>query len=67
MSLLFDGALVGFAVAVGVAFKKHGTLKNVMASASKEAANLEALGSKIAADAKPAFDTIVARLKALKP
>jgi hypothetical protein len=66
MSLIFDAVIIVAAVAVGVAFYKHGTLKNVVASAKKEASNLESIASKVADEAKGSFNAIVARLKTIK-
>lgn len=57
--------VVALGIAVGLAFYKHGTLQNVLASAKREAENLEALASKVDADAKADYAAIVARLKAL--
>lgn len=66
MSLLFDVVVVAAVVAVYVAYKKHKTTVAVVASAKKEASILETIGSKIADEAKVAYDAVVARLKALK-
>jgi hypothetical protein len=56
---------VSAAAAIGIAFKKHGTLTAVLASAKKEASNLEAFAARIPADAKVEYAAIVARLKTL--
>ena len=76
MSLIIIGLAVAAAVAIGVAFYKHKTLAAVEASAKKEAAylktaavaeaqNLEALASKVEADAKIDYASMIVRLKAL--
>ena len=65
MSLIIIGLVVTAAVSVGLAFYKHGSLQNVLASAKREAENLEALASKVEADAKTDYAAIIARLKTL--
>lgn len=63
--ILEIGLVVSLAVAVGLAFYKHGSLAAVEASAKKEAALIEAEAAKLEGDAKTTLSAIVARLKAL--
>ena len=65
MSLIIIGLVVTAAVAIGLAFYKHGSLAAVKASAVKEAENLEALASKVEATAVADYKAIIARLKTL--
>lgn len=53
------------AVAVGIAFKKHGTLTAVLASAKKEAVNIENAVVSAEAKVKAEVLAIAARIKSL--
>lgn len=64
-TIVFVGTLIAALAAIGFALKKHGTLMAVVASAQREAENIEALAGKIDAEARSEFAAIVARLKAL--
>ena len=78
MSFIVDGAIV-VAVAAGVAVYKHFTKKTAVVTApvpatpapatssaiATEVAKLEALGSKISADAKADFTAAIAKIKSL--
>jgi len=65
MNLILDVAITVAAVSIIVAFYKHKTLKNVVASAKKEISYLEYLGTKISSEAKTDYANVIARLKSI--
>jgi hypothetical protein len=63
--ILIPVLAVSAAIAIAVAFYKHKTLTAVLASAKKEAANIETAVVSAEASVKAEVLAIVARLKAL--
>ncbi|MFZ1973857.1 MAG: hypothetical protein WAU89_13485 [Candidatus Acidiferrales bacterium] len=58
-------AIAAVVIAVGVAIKKHGSLKAAEASAVREAGLIEAEAVKLEGEAKTALTAVVARLRAI--